>query len=476
MKSGSKLFVAAAAAVIAAVICAFPVAGRALEMKAGTAKAVITPAKPLGRITVNGPAAKGVRKDLYARALVLDDGTKKLVIVTYDLNCLDVATPILRSRCLHELGIAPEYLLLLATHDHAAPIQIVPANFDYGRWLAERIFALIQEAIANEQGPVTLRYGTGIGDYLMADPRYPDVYGPALKPIDQEVELLKVMRGDRTVALLFNQATHPMHDTFAYLDPAHPGYAMDEIEKSVPGALALYADACGGDQFMRRGAVMIAPLYVVKADAHKLASTVLKISAAPMQDVTGPIASSFQRIGLPLAPPVSYEEAQKLARHVPRDIGFVPYPDPRRETNWIRNLLKYYDQKIPFPTKTTDMACTDDGFLMPQLPEPREFPCIYEEAIVARIGPLALAALQGEVCAPIGLAIKNAVRSDHPIMLFAYMGEHNLYIPTKKLVQRDAYQAEVIKIQYASPVGWAPEVENEMVSNVLKMIHAIMND
>jgi hypothetical protein len=251
---------------------------------------------------------------------------------------------------------------------------------------------------------------------------------------------------------------------------------MDEIEQAVPGALALYADACGGDQFMRRGAVMIAPLSTVKADGHKLASAVLKISAAPMQDVTGALSSSFQRIALPLAPPVSYEEAQKLARNIPKDIGFVPYPNPDRETNWIRNLLKYYEQKIPFPVKITDMMCTDDGFLMPKLPEPREFPCIYEEAIVAKIGPLAFVALQGEVCAPIGLAIKNSVRPDHPIMLFAYMGEHNLYIPTRKLVARDAYQAEVIKIQYASPVGWAPEVEDTMVSSVLKMIDSIMNN
>ncbi|HUT52484.1 MAG TPA: hypothetical protein VM658_03750 [bacterium] len=287
---------------------------------------------------------------------------------------------------------------------------------------------------------------------------------------------MKVMRGDQAIALLFNQATHPMHDTFSYLDPAHPGYAMDEIEKAVPGALALYAAACGGDQFMRRGAVMIAPLYVVKADGHKLASTVLEISAAPMRDVTGPIVSSFQRIALPLAPPVSHEEAQKLARKIPRDIGFVPYPNPDRETNWIRNLLKYYDQKIPFPTKTTDMSCTDDGLLMPELPEPREFPCIYEEAIVAKIGPLVFVALQGEVCAPIGLAIKDAVSGEHPIMLFAYMGEHNLYIPTRKLVERDAYQSEVIKIQYASPVGWAPEVEDNMVNSVLKMIDSILNN
>ena len=53
--------------------------------------------------------------------------------------------------------------------------------------------------------------------------------------------------------------------------------------------------------------------------------------------------------------------------------------------------------------------------------------------------------------------------------------QHNLKnlsvdIPTRELVRLDAYQAQVIRIQYASPVGWAPEVEDEMVQGVLKVV------
>ena len=45
--------------------------------------------------------------------LTLFDGTRRIVIVNYDLNCLDVATPILRERVERELGIPPAYLVLL---------------------------------------------------------------------------------------------------------------------------------------------------------------------------------------------------------------------------------------------------------------------------------------------------------------------------------------------------------------------------
>jgi len=39
-----------------------------------------------------------------------------------------------------------------------------------------------------------------------------------------------------------------------------------------------------------------------------------------------------------------------------------------------------------------------------------------------------------------------------------------------RYVRLDAYQAQVIRTQYASPVGWAPEVEDEMVEGVCKVV------
>jgi hypothetical protein len=115
-------------------------------------------------------------------------------------------------------------------------------------------------------------------------------------------------------------------------------------------------------------------------------------------------------------------------------------------------------------------VCTDDGFLVQEISDHRDYPCRYEEVIVATIGPMCWIAMQGEVCAPIGMRIKDALRQKTPLFVCAYMGEHNLYIPTRELVRLDAYQSQVIRIQYASPVGWAPEVEDEMVKGVLRIV------
>lgn len=442
------------------VVLSAPCTG-AVELKAGTAKGTITPALDKTLIGVMGKPLEGVNHDIYARVLVLNDGAHRFVIVTYDLNCLDVATPILRKRCRDELGIDAAFLVPLATHNHAAPIQIVPGNFEYGRWLADRIFGLIEEAIANEAGPVRVLFGSGNGYFLQC-------MGKA--PVDFEVQLLKVMLGDQTVAMFFNHPSHPLQASETEIGVGHPGYAVEEVETRVRGALAMYADACGGNQFTLKG--MSAPLDEVKTLGRKLGACVLAIADGPMQDVTGPLASELKVLSLPLEAPISRKEAKKLAKEIPTDIGFVPYPHEDRSTNWVRALLKHYREKIPFPTKTADWVCTDDGFLVKAYDEPREFPCIYEETIVSRIGPLVFVAMQGEVCAPIGMRIKDAFRCETPIMVGAYMGEHNLYIPTRELVRLGAYQAKVIQIQYASPVGWSPEVEDQMVHGVKKMIQA----
>ena len=470
-------------------ICFAP--AHAADMMAGVAKAVITNDKPL--VMVNGRRSQGTLKDIHARALVLNDGGSRLVFVTYDLNCLDVATPLLRKRLQAELGIEPRQLILLATHNHSAPIQIVPDNFEYGRWLADRMFGLVEEAIENERGPVRVLFGSGPGYFITSR-------GNA--PVDYEIQMLKVMDGEQPLAVLFNHGTHPAQASVDRIGPGHPGWAMDEIEAALPGVQAMYHDASGGNQFIRRPDAYAADSRAARsggkeamdrfllagtvATAHKLAEAALSIAGGDFVDVTGPLSSSMEVFSLPLAPPMSREEAVALAAKTPMDAGFVAYPEDNRETNWVRMLLRYYDEGIPFPTRTTDMVCTDDTYLIHNEDEKLlrryeneiddDFPCVYNEVIVAQIGLMPFVAMQGEVCAPIGARIKDAFRADMPIYVTGYMGEHNLYIPTRELVRQQAYQARVIQIQYASPVGWDPSVEDEMVEGVVEMVRRKLQD
>ena len=456
-----------------------------VELKAGVASIVITNQTP--RLMVNGRISKGVHSDIKSRALVLNDGTHRLVIITSDLNCHDVITPFLRERVVDELGMEPSQLILLVTHNHNAPIQINPENFDYGRRIGDEMFEMIKRAIENEKGPVSLSFGSGYGYSLIS-------VGNA--PIDYEIQVLKVMRGRKPVAVLFNQAVHPLQSSRNLIDTGHPGFAMDKIEAALPGTMAMYTTSCGGNQFhLSRLAISQYlremesedPEYIdsylevhAREAGHSLADIVLDVISGEMVDVTGPLTSHMDIVSLPLADPMPEHEARELAKSFPEDVGFVPYPHEHRATNWVRMLLRYYDKGLPFPKNTDEMVCTDDCYLIhkddAELLDKYSysihdrFPCIYEEVIVATIGPMPLVAMQGEIVAPIGSRIKDAFRSNVPVMVFGYMGEHNLYIPSRELVRLDVYQPRTLQTQYASPVGWDPSVEDVMVNSVIEMV------
>jgi len=435
------------------------------RMDAGTARVDVTPDRPRTCASGDRPDPPRAYAPLLSRCLTLFDGQRRLVVVNYPFNCLDVATPILRERCERELGIPPAYLVLLATHNHQSPIQIVPDNFDYGRELAEKIFVAIRTAIKNEEGPANLLFGNGYGYFTRSQLSHPP---------DYEIQLLKVMVGRRTRALLFNHPTHPQLGPRNMYGPSHPGFAMDEIEAKYPDSTAIYADACGGNQYTLAtdGGE---PLAACRARGHELAQAILQIDHGSLEDVTGPIESQLKVLDLPLAEPVSYKRALELAQGVPLDIGFKAFPDARRDTNWIRALLKHYQEGIPFPTKISEYVCTDEEFLVKELDEPRRYPCRFEEVLGASIGKLTFLAIQGEPLAQIGMRIKEALRPRGPSMVFGYFAEHNLYIPTRENVRLDLYQAQSLRVQYTCPVGWSLDVEEEMVKGALAAVGAKMN-
>lgn len=97
------------------------------ELQCGAAKRDITPdvkarAIPLGGYGDRmGKPATGVHDPIFARAIVLSDGKKKVAIVGTDL--LFVSEPLRQAvlERISETGISDDSLFLTATHSHAAP-------------------------------------------------------------------------------------------------------------------------------------------------------------------------------------------------------------------------------------------------------------------------------------------------------------------------------------------------------------------
>ncbi len=93
-------------------------------LKGGSAKVDITP--PVG-VWLSGYRHRdkpsiGIEDELYAKALVVDDGQNKTAIVSADLLWVPLEiTSKVRKRVKEEIGIAEENVLICATHTHFGP-------------------------------------------------------------------------------------------------------------------------------------------------------------------------------------------------------------------------------------------------------------------------------------------------------------------------------------------------------------------
>ncbi len=139
-------------------------------LQAGAAKIDITPA-PGAALPMSGYAGrkegfKSIHDPIYARAIVLSDGSRQAAIVTWEL--IGVPTPVweeLSQRIAKETGIPREYLLLAAVHDHGAPTpagmygDTSPKSAEYTKHLEDATVEAIKQAKAKLQ-PAKVGIGT----------------------------------------------------------------------------------------------------------------------------------------------------------------------------------------------------------------------------------------------------------------------------------------------------------------------------
>lgn len=171
-------------------------AGQAAEeggvLRAGWAEIDITPAmdgeRPvyLAGFGMNRKA-RGVHDPLMARAVVLDDGRRRLAIVSVDLVGLQYPTVQAIRQQLREMA----YVLVASTHNHQGPDVIGiwgrgplhrGADDAYLAHVVEKVVACIRRA-AEHLVHVTVHYGTARDERLLHDTRLPIVKDGVLRVV-----------------------------------------------------------------------------------------------------------------------------------------------------------------------------------------------------------------------------------------------------------------------------------------------------
>ena len=225
----------------------------AQTLKVGAAIRVITP-DPLLPISggIGTPKAVNEKKgDLFARAMVFEQGNTRIAIVNVDnLGWSSILGN--KSRALIK-GIPPENILIGSTHTHSAPDAYgFPdmsgksfADLNYLDWCVKQIADAVNEAITKLE-PASLKIAVDEAKGKIAYNYYaPQLYDPRCGVI-QALATTGINKG-KPIATLVNYAIHPevLGSGRGILSPDLCGPLYDRIESKI-GGIALFMNGAQG--------------------------------------------------------------------------------------------------------------------------------------------------------------------------------------------------------------------------------------
>ena len=281
--------------------------------KAGAAKVDITPRKPIWMAGYGGRTAPsdGVLHPLWAKALALEDaqGRRAVIIATDTLGMTASLYASLKTKLTKAHNLQPAQIMINASHTHTGPVlrgglyDIYPLNAERIKRI-EEYSARLETEILNVTGaalknlaPATLisRFGVNrrenkpYGDIpkLIAD--------NALKgPVDHDVPVLAVYDGLKLKAVVFGYACHSTTLSFQKFSGDFAGFTQIALEKSHPGAVALFSPGCGADiNPLPRREVSLAERY-----GHMLAAAVEEVLLQKMDSLKPTLTTRLKTVPL----------------------------------------------------------------------------------------------------------------------------------------------------------------------------------
>lgn len=219
----------------------------------GVSKVRITP--PVG-VPMDGYLSRrmpsiGVHDHIYARSLVIGDGTNFLALSSLELLYItnDIAASI-EDVVESELSIPRDSIIITAVHNHSGPSVIGFHSVEQYRFLDEyleylpsAISSSIIEAY-NRRRKVRVGYGRGRFDKWIVNRRK-----PKLGPVDDELLVFKAEDDSgRTVASIVNFACHAvvLGSNNLLITGDYPGYLSRTVE-SMEGGICIFLNGAFGD-------------------------------------------------------------------------------------------------------------------------------------------------------------------------------------------------------------------------------------
>ncbi len=446
----------------------------ASRIKVGTATLDITP--PLGVSMIgyfNDRKAREAHDALAARALVADNGARRLAVVVCDVCVLerpetDAAKALIEKEC----GIAKQDVMICATHTHTGPattgfpgIPIHKAD-EYCQWLSVRIADAVCMA-AQRTEEALLGFGAGCEPtqvfnrrFVMKDGsvrmnpghRNPDIVRPA-GPVDPDAWVLAFRRPDHPAgsdglqAVLANYALHYVgggpgsKDQYALSADYFTDFCR-VLQRMIGRPLwTALSNGCCGDI----NNVDVNAAYLEKRAYRQRERVATILAAEVMKVLEKMVFVGDDPKGLPFAAEMS---TLKLQRRQPSE-----------------QQLKTAEEFL----RSDPNGATTKHVYARQWLNMREHPVKEDETYISamRFGDLALVGLPGEVFVELGLAIKR--RSPfRKTMVLELANDWIGYVPTKRAFEEGSYETD---LAYSSRSQ--PEAGDLMVEEALRLLERL---
>lgn len=422
-------------------------------LHAGFARVEITPPEGLpivGRFRLGGTLqdsmnARGVRRPLYARAVAIRKGSRKVALLSADLCfCADSMVAEVRSRVARGGAIPESGLLVCVTHCHSGPPASEMFGFegDAARPWLDSLYAKLAGAIDRAEAgmePVTLRVARGVAEGIASNRRLrlPDgsvgmnflvspASGTPLGPVDPEVGYLGFHDGRGTLkGFLFNFACHPqvfLERESLLFGSDISGAALESLESRLD-AIGIYTNGAEGDVNVEGNLRERSHAEEGRLGA-RLAAAVLECAAAasPAEPVVDLLTESLE---VRLRP---YPSPEKLTAelHAKRAALAALLADgAEREAVWQAQRTLSHSEEIAHAVRQGDTA------------ERRLL-----ELNALRLGPAVLLSVPGELFVELGLEIKRRSPSPYTWILGLCNGYAG-YIPTRSSFDEGGYETTV---------------------------------
>lgn len=413
------------------------------QLRVGVGRVKITPALPMwlsGYAGRDQPATE-VLQDIWAKALVVEDGKDRIVIVTTDLLGISHEISVEVARQVDSLyGIRRDQLILNSSHTHSGPMvwPCLDVIYDftpdeqrivslYGQQLTANLVKAIGLAMGS-RAPAKLYSGRGVAGFAINRRN-------SAGPVDHDVPVLKVVAVDgKTSCVLFGYACHntTLVETNFKINGDYAGFAQAALEDANPGVQAMFLMGCGGDQNPApRGTEELA-----RAHGKELAEAVGKVLRSGMTVVQASVRTAYTTVDLP---------------YRPFDVAVY-----RRE---IVSDNKYLQRRAKIMLESYNKGWTPDHLVYP--------------VQVVRFGhDLTFLALSGEVVVDYSLRAKKEFSGEN-LYVAGYSSEVMCYIPSLRVLKEGGYEPDESMIYYGFPGPFADGVEERIFSAIREVMKKV---